>query len=87
MHKLIKPLLRLWISTASVAAFAMGWFFIAHAEKPAPLIVPEVQTYSSDQPYLEPIPTINDLLKNEAPAAITLQSSNLSFPRLRTRGS
>lgn len=87
MRKLAKTFLHLWISLVSVMAFATGWFFLAHAEKPAPLVPPQVQVSSSSQTLLEPIPTINDLLNNQSPTAINLQSSNFSFPRLRTRGS
>ncbi|MGB3701753.1 MAG: hypothetical protein WA997_10825 [Anaerolineales bacterium] len=87
MHKFTKTFLHLWISLVSVAAFALGWLFFAHAEKPAPLVVPQVQNYSPGQTLLEPIPTINDLLKNEIPPATMLQNPSVSFPRLRTRGS
>jgi hypothetical protein len=87
MHKIIRSFLRLWISLVSVIAFAVGWFFIAHAQKPAPLIVPQVQFNSPTESLLEPIPTINDLLNNDLSSPITLQNSIDFFPRLRTRGS
>lgn len=87
MRKLIKSFLHLWISMVSIAAFGFGWFFLAHAEKPAPLIAPQVEVTSVSQPSLEPIPSIGDLLTSDAPTTITLQNPSFSFPRLRTRGS
>lgn len=87
MRKSIKTLLHLWISMVSVAAFGFGWFFLAHAEKPAPLIAPKVEVISINQTFLEPIPTINDLLVSESPSALTLKNPDFSFPRLHTRGS
>lgn len=87
MHKLTKTILHLWLSLVSVAGFAFGWAFLAHTQKPAPLVVPQVQTYTPIQPLLEPIPTLNDLLKNEVPSPAMLQNPSITFPRLHTRGS
>jgi hypothetical protein len=87
MHKLTKTLLHLWISLVSVVAFALGWAFLAHAQKPAPLIAPQVQAVTPIQPVLEPIPTINDFLKSGASQVPTFQNPVISFPTLRTRGS
>lgn len=88
MHKLTKTFLHVWISLVSFAALASGWFFFAHAQKPAPLIAPEVQQITSSESLLEPIPTINDLLTSDVPSSpIVVQNPIISFPRLRTRGS
>jgi hypothetical protein len=87
MRKLTKTFLHLWISLVSVVAFAMGWFFIAHSQKPAPLVVPQVQIFTPIEPLLEPIPTLNDLLKNEVSTLPMIQNPSVTFPRLRTRGS
>ena len=89
MHKLTKTFLHVWMSLASVGAFAFGWAFLAHSQKPAPLQVPQVQIISRSQPTLEPIPSINDYLnKNGSRQAPVFQNPGVStFPRLRTRGS
>lgn len=87
MRKSIKTLLHLWISMVSVAAFGFGWIFLAHAEKPTPQVIPQVEITSFNQPILEPIPSINDLLQNEASNPTIFQNSSNAFPRLRTRGS
>ena len=87
MHKLTKTLLHIWISFVSVMAFALGWAFFAHAQKPAPLIVSQVQVFTPSQPVLEPIPTLNDFLNVGARQASVFQNPTVSFPTLRTRGS
>jgi hypothetical protein len=87
MHKLTKTFLHLWISIASLAAFAFGWAFLAHAQKPAPLVLPQVQIFTPSQPALEPIPTLNDYLKNGAASAPVFRTPTITLPRLRTRGS
>ena len=87
MHKITKTFLRLWISLVSVLAFSFGWAFLAHAQKPAPLVVPDVQIFTSSQPVLEPIPSLDDYLQNGALAAPVFQNPDVTFPRLRTRGS
>jgi hypothetical protein len=87
MHKLTKTLLHLWISLVSVVAFSLGWAFLAHAQKPAPLVVSQVQVFTPSQPILEPIPTLNDYLQDGARQAPVFQNPAVSFPTLRTRGS
>jgi len=87
MHKLTKTLLHVWISLVSVVVFAFGWALLAHAQKPAPLVLPQVQIFTPSQPILEPIPTINDFLANGVrPAPVTI-SPGVTIPRLRTGGS
>ena len=87
MHKLTKTFLHLWISLFSVLAFALGWAFLAHAEKPDPLVLPQVQIYTPSNTVLEPIPTIDEYLTNGAGQAPILQNPTFVYPRLRTRGS
>jgi len=93
MHKLTKPLLHLYLSLGSVAAFAIGWVFLAHSPKPAPLVPSQpqsqVQVSTMVQPTLEPVPSLNDYLKNgNATSSLPVfQSPSFNFPRLRTRGS
>lgn len=95
MHKLTKPLLHLYLSLASVAAFAIGWVFLAHSPKPAPLLPSQpqsqVQVSTFVQPTLEPVPSLNDYLKNGngnvTSSLPVFQSPSITFPRLRTRGS
>ena len=89
MHKLTKPLLHLYLSLASVAAFAIGWVFLAHSPKPAPLLAApsQVQVSNSVQPTLEPIPSLNDYLNSNTSSVPLFQSPAVTFPRLRTRGS
>lgn len=87
MHKLTKIFLRLWIALTSIAAFAFGWVFLAHSQKPEPLVVPEVEIFTSSQANLEPILSLNDLVQTELSSSMTVQSPSITFPRLRTRGS
>jgi len=87
MHKLAKTLLHLWISLVSVVAFALGWAFLAHAQKPTPLIASQVQVLTPSQLVLEPIPTLDDYLKSGNLQAPVFQNPTVSFPTLRTRGS
>jgi len=88
MHKLTKSFLHLWVSLVSVLAFGFGWVFLAHAQKPAPLAVPEVEIATPTQPVLEPIPSLEDYLQNsDVPPALVFQNPVITFPRLRTRGS
>ena len=87
MHKLTKTILHVWISLISVVVFAFGWAFLAHAQKPAPLVLPRVEMAAPSQPVLEPIPTINDFLSNGASQAPVSISPSVTFPQLRTRGS
>ena len=87
MHKLTKTLLHLWISLVSVVAFALGWAFLAHAQKPAPLIATQVQVLAPGQSVLEPIPTLDDYLKSGNLQSPVFQNPAVSFPTLRTRGS
>jgi hypothetical protein len=91
MTKITKTLLHLWITIVSVAAFAFGWVFLAHAQKPAPLIPTqppvEISAPSQPLPTLQPVPSLNDYLQNSAPAAPRFQSPTFIMPRLRTGGS
>jgi hypothetical protein len=87
MYKLTKTFLHLWMLLASIVGLAFGWAFLAHSQKPAPLLQPQVQIFTSSQPTLEPILTINDFLKNGTRSVPVFQNSNITFPRLRTRGS
>lgn len=87
MHKLTKSFLHLWVSLVSVLAFGFGWFFLAHAQKPAPLVVPKVEIFTPSQPVLEPIPSLEDYLQNDVLPAPEFRNPVITFPRLRTRGS
>ena len=91
MYKLTKTFLHLWMVLVSIATLALGWAFLAHSQKPPPLMQPlmqpQVQIFSPSQPTLEPILTINDFLKNNPSSVPVSQNSNITFPRLRTRGS
>jgi hypothetical protein len=87
MHKLTKPILHLWISIVSIGAFVIGWAFLAHAEKPAPLTVTQPQTITISSPSLEPIPSLEDYLQKDSQVVPVLQSPSITIPRLRTRGS
>ena len=87
MNKLTKTFLHLWMLLASLAALAFGWAFLAHSQKPAPLVQPQVQIVTSSQPTLESIPTLNDYLKDGARVVPVFQNPNITFPRMRTRGS
>ena len=91
MRKLTKTLTHLWISIVSLGAFGFGWAFLAHSEKPAPLTITQPQTSSLSLPALQPIPSLDEYLKNNSQPVQVFRSpaSNpaVNFPRLRTRGS
>ena len=87
MRKLIKTFLHLWISMVSLAAFGVGWAFLAHSQKPAPLVAPQAQVITSSQPTLEPVPSIDQYLNFDSSQAPVLQNPTVVRPRLRTGGS
>lgn len=87
MHKLTKTFIHLWISMVSVMAFAIGWAFLAQTQKPDPLVLPQVQIFTPNQPILEPIPTINDYLEYGAVPAPLFSNPSVVLPQLRTGGS
>lgn len=86
-NKLTKPLLRIWLSLASIATFATGWAMLAHAPKPAPLMAPPAEVTSLTLPELQPIPGLQEL-RNGRPASPSISINRaVGFPRLRARGS
>jgi hypothetical protein len=87
MRKLIKTFLHLWISMVSLAAFGVGWAFLAHSQKPVPLVAPQAQVVTSSQSTLEPVPSIDQYLNFDSSQAPVLQNSTDVRPRLRTGGS
>jgi hypothetical protein len=87
MRKFTKTVLHLWFSLVSVAALAFGWAFLAHAEKPLPLVEPQPQVLTIRENVLEPIPSISDLQTNSSRKSPVFQNPTVTFPRLRTRGS
>jgi hypothetical protein len=90
MHKLTKTFLHLWISLVSMAAFALGWAFVAHAQKPTPLVAPQAQQAQvvvSTQAALEPVPALDDFLNNDALQSQSMPAPNIVLPRLRSGGS
>jgi hypothetical protein len=87
LHKLTKTLLHLWISLASLAAFALGWAFIAHAQKPAPLEAPQVQVSVPAPSALQPVPSLDDYLNDQALQPQSMPAPNIVVPRLRSGGS
>jgi hypothetical protein len=86
MHKVTKAIIHIWISLASMAAFVFGWAVFAHAEKPAPLVVQQTPSVSV-VPTLEPIPSIDELVRSSSQSMQFFQNPNFSPPRLRARGS
>jgi hypothetical protein len=87
MHKLTKTFLHLWISLVSMAAFALGWAFVAHAQKPVPLVAPQAQVIVATQAALEPVPALDDFLNNDAIQSQSMPAPNIVLPRLRSGGS
>jgi hypothetical protein len=87
MHKLTKTVLHLWISLASIAAFALGWAFVAHAQKPAPLVAPVVQVAVPTQAALDAVPSLDDYLNNDSLQIQSMPAPNIVLPRLRSGGS
>ena len=91
MNKLIKTLTHIWISIVSLGAFAFGWAFLAHSDKPAQLTITQSQAPTYTAPGLQPIPSLDEYLTNNASSnsqsVQVFQSPTVNFPRLRTRGS
>lgn len=88
MNRLTKSLLRIWISTSSVGAFAIGWSALAHSPKPAPLQVQAASVSApAELPTLDPVPSLEDLLQGSAASNAPQPSFVFSMPMLRTRGS
>lgn len=94
MSKITRKFLRIWILMTSTAIFFVGWIAIAHAPKPAPIIVEPVSApVSSSMPVLDPVPSLEELTQNSSSSSgssqLTLSqpSVTLGMPRLRTRGS
>ncbi len=88
MNRLTKSLLRIWISTSSVGAFAIGWSALAHSPKPSPLQVPAGSVSTpAELPALDPVPSLEDLLQGPAASHSAQPSLVFSMPMLRTRGS
>jgi hypothetical protein len=88
--KSLKVFTRIWIAVFSVVGFAGGWALLAHAPKPAPLTPSQSSTTVASTP--EPLPTLAPIPSLDTPSS-GLQSPpvipqvQMSFPRLRTRGS
>jgi hypothetical protein len=90
MHKFNKTIMHVWISFVSLGAFLFSWVLLVHSPKPAPLAVLEpiiARSAPSDQARLEPIPSLNDLLKPGSRPVQLPQGATTVRPRLRTRGS
>ncbi len=87
--KIVKNLIRVWITSASVAGFVGGWAFFAHAGKPAPLMGGSpTQAQLGPLPTLEPLPPLDGFSTNLQPLFSLPQTRAMSiFPRLRTSGS
>lgn len=84
-NKLTKPLLRVWLSLASIAAFVTGWAALSHAPKPTPLAVPVVQVTVPDLP---PVPDLQELRTGRRVTVPSISvNPSFGFPRLRARGS
>jgi len=83
--KIIKKVMRLWITLASAFSFFTGWVLFSHAGKPAPL--------QANQPAITtPAPTQSIQLfnPNQQTGGFLFPQQNQSFftqPRLRTGGS
>jgi len=91
MQKISKTLMHLWISGVSLGAFVFSWILLVHSPKPAPLALAQpavAQASAADvATRLEPIPSLNDLLKSGSSRVQLPQTSTVVRPRLRTRGS
>ena len=88
--KSMKAILRIWITTVSLAGFMGGWALLAHAEKPAPIENKPSVSAQSPLPTLQPLQPLNNNSFNNSSG---LQQFNVQpqqrsfFPRLRTGGS
>ena len=87
MHKLTKTFLHLYISLISVVAFTFGWAFLAHSQKPTPLVPSQMEISTLNQSALEPIPSLNQYLGQLAVSESTFKNASIATPRLRTGGS
>jgi hypothetical protein len=89
MNKWTKTGLRIWIAITSVVGMLLGWVTLAHAGKPAPLFPQSAQAAQAQSiqiPDLQPVPSLQELRKNSAPAA-NVPIFQFSFPVMRTGGS
>jgi hypothetical protein len=91
MNKIMKHILRIWITISSLILFAIGWITLAHAQKPAPLAIQTTNDASVvativDPVELAPVPSLDDFTQT-INRPISQPTVNFSMPRLRTRGS
>ncbi|MEJ2710609.1 MAG: hypothetical protein P8074_23555 [Anaerolineales bacterium] len=89
--KSMKGILRIWITTASVAGFMGGWALLAHAEKPAPIENKPSVSAQAPLPTLQPLqPLKSNNFNNSSNLqqfSVQPQQQRSFFPRLRTGGS
>ena len=83
--KLIKYGTRIMVTISSLGAFTVGWAFLAHAQKPAPIVQPAAQV--EPLPTLAPIPSLGQLQERSFQQIQPQFQSRFSSPRLRTGGS
>ena len=84
--KSLKTVIRIWIATTSVAGFLGGWTLLAHSGKPAPLQEQPAISEPATLPTLAPLPPIDNPSSSLQPLP-ALPQVQMSFPRMRTRGS
>jgi hypothetical protein len=78
--------LRVWIATTSLAGFLGGWVLLAHAPKPAPLVMAAPASAEASLPPLPTLPALGEGSVQLQPLP-TLPQNLGTFSRLRTRGS
>jgi hypothetical protein len=84
--KSLRPLLRLWIATTSLAGFLGGWMLLSHAPKPAPLVSQAPAMTQVSLPPLPDLPPLDGSAVRLQPLP-SLQPGFGGVGRLRTRGS
>jgi hypothetical protein len=87
--KVYKTLLHIWIATASVAAFFLGWIGLAHSPKP---IQPQSAASTNTTTSLDPLPAMPSLgqIQQGSASVSTFRASSQTFaarPVFRSRGS
>jgi hypothetical protein len=81
--KFQRTVVRLWISTASLASFLFGWAILAQSPRPSQNASPASAAPSSPALVLPPVPTLDPALLQGAP---TSSVSPLMSPFLPQRG-
>ncbi len=93
--KILKFVMRIWITVGSTGGFMAGWILLAHSPKPAQSASPAPAAMSAPLPTLAPLPALNfgggssgPAFQFQAPAVVVPPPQpQASMPIFRTSGS